>query len=180
MRCRNLTLLFGKHCQMENFQSQRMICPSQQLALIMVSTVVVGDAVLQVPVGALADRISRTALFKFCGLMLLLSSLALPFALHTVLVWPVLVLFGASAGALYTLSIILVGQRYRDDELVRANAHIAMLWGLGCLLGPMLTGAVSQWMTGHALPIMMAIAALIFVLLARRPGAFDAVTVDRV
>ena len=44
----------------------------------------------------------------------------------------------------------------------------------------MLTGAVSQWMTGHALPIMMAIAALIFVLLARRPGAFDAVTVDRV
>ncbi len=88
-------------------------------------------------------------------------------------------LFGASAGALYTLSIILVGQRYRDDELVRANAHIAMLWGLGCLLGPMLTGAVSEWMTGHALPIMMAIAALVFVLLARRPGAFDAVTVDR-
>ncbi|MDL2199470.1 MFS transporter [Halopseudomonas aestusnigri] len=152
---------------------------AQQLALIMVSTVVVGDAVLQVPVGALADRVSRTALFRFCGLILLLSSIALPLVLHTVLIWPVLVLFGASAGALYTLSIILVGQRYRDDELVRANAHIAMLWGLGCLLGPMLTGAVSQWLTGHALPIMMAIAALIFVLLARRPGAFDAVCIDR-
>ena len=62
--------------------------------------------------------------------MLLLSSLAMPMALHTVLIWPVLVLFGSSAGGLYTLSVILVGQRFRDDALVRANANIAMLWGL--------------------------------------------------
>jgi len=152
---------------------------AQQLALIMVSTVVVGDAILQVPIGWLADKFSRTALFKFCGVILLLSSLAMPFVLHTVLIWPVLVLFGSSAGGLYTLSIILVGQRFRDDALVRANAHIAMLWGLGCLLGPVATGAASQWLNTHALPMMMAIAALVFVVLAWRRGAFAAVAVDQ-
>jgi len=150
---------------------------AQQLALIMVSTVVVGDAVLQVPIGWLADKFSRTALFKCCGVILLLSSLAMPLVLHTVLIWPVLVLFGSSAGGLYTLSIILVGQRFRDDALVRANAHIAMLWGLGCLLGPVATGAASEWLNTHALPMMMAIAELIFVLLAWRRGAFAAVAV---
>ena len=144
----------------------------QALALIMVSAVVIGDAVLQVPIGWLADKFSRTALYRACGMVLVLSSLALPLLLHTALIWPVLVLFGASAGGLYTLSLILVGQRYRDNALVRANAHIALLWGAGCLLGPLSTGAASKWLSSHALPGLMAVGALGFVMLAWRRGAF--------
>jgi MFS family permease len=145
---------------------------SQQMALYMVSAVVVGDAALQLPIGWMADRIARQTLFRCCGVVLLLSSMAIPPMLHTSLIWPLLVLFGASAGGLYTLSLILVGQRYRDDALVRANAHIALLWGIGCLLGPLSTGAASQWVSGHALPILMALGAAGFVLLAFRRGAF--------
>jgi MFS family permease len=148
---------------------------AQQQALIMVSVVVVGDAALQLPLGWLADRVPRQALFRCCGVVLLLSSLSIPLLLHTPLIWGVLVLFGASAGGLYTLSLILVGQRYRDDALVRANAHIALLWGAGCLLGPLSTGAASQWVSGHALPVMMAIGAAGFVWLAFQRGAFSEV-----
>ncbi|PAU86877.1 MFS transporter [Pseudomonas sp. WN033] len=151
---------------------------SQQLALIMISVVVIGDAALQVPIGWLADKVSRTTLFRSCGLVLLGSSLAMPLALHSPLIWPVLVLFGASAGGLYTLSLILVGQRYRDDALVRANAHIALLWGVGCLLGPASTGAASQWLSSHALPMLMAAGALVFIYLAWQRGAFTAVAVE--
>ncbi len=148
---------------------------AQQLALIMVSTVVVGDAALQLPIGWLAERVPRQTLFRCCGVVLLASSLSIPALLHTPLIWPVLVLFGASAGGLYTLSLILVGQRYRDDALVRANAHIALLWGIGCLLGPMSTGAASQWISGHALPMLMALGAAGFVWLAFQRGAFSEV-----
>ena len=151
---------------------------SQQLALIMISVVVIGDAALQVPIGWLADKVSRTTLFRSCGLVLLGSSLAMPLALHSPLIWPVLVLFGASAGGLYTLSLILVGQRYRDDALVRAHAHIALLWGVGCLLGPASTGAASQWLSSHALPMLMAAGALVFIYLAWQHGAFTAVAVE--
>ena len=101
----------------------------QAVALAMVSTVVVGDALLQLPIGWLADRVSRSGLFGGCGLVLLLSSLAIPLLLQTPLIWPLLVLFGASAGGLFTLALILIGERYRDDALVRANAHVAQLWG---------------------------------------------------
>ncbi|MGH8354017.1 MAG: MFS transporter, partial [Pseudomonas sp.] len=147
---------------------------STSVALSMASTVVVGDALLQLPVGWLADRVSRQALFRGCGLVLLLSSLSIPALLHTALIWPLLVLFGASAGGLFTLSLILIGERYRDEALVRANAHIAQLWGLGCLLGPLATGAASQWVSGHALPLLMALGAAGFVYLAWRRDAFAA------
>jgi cyanate permease len=93
--------------------------------------------------------------------------------LHTPIIWPVLVAFGASAGGLFTLSLIMIGERYRDDELVRANAHVAQLWGLGCLIGPLTTGAVSQWLSGHALPLLMAVGAFVFIILASRQGAFS-------
>lgn len=147
---------------------------TQEVALFMVSVVVVGDAVLQLPIGWLADRISRQLLFRCCGLVLLVSSLAIPALLHTALIWPLLVTFGASAGGLFTLSLILIGERYRDDELVRANAHVAQLWGIGCLIGPLTTGAVSQWISGHALPLLMATGAAVFVVLAWRDEGLSA------
>ncbi|MCG8909833.1 MFS transporter [Pseudomonas sp. DP-17] len=143
---------------------------TQAVALAMVSTVVVGDALLQLPIGWLADRISRQMLFKGCGIVLCASSLAMPLLLQHIAIWPVLVLFGASAGGLFTLSLILIGERYRDDALVRANAHIAQLWGIGCLIGPLATGAASQWISGHALPLVMALGAAGFVILVSLRG----------
>ncbi|MBD9632939.1 MULTISPECIES: MFS transporter [unclassified Pseudomonas] len=143
---------------------------TQAVALAMVSTVVVGDALLQLPIGWLADRISRQTLFKGCGIVLCASSLAMPPLLHHIAIWPVLVLFGASAGGLFTLSLILIGERYRDDALVRANSHIAQLWGIGCLIGPLATGAASQWISGHALPLVMALGAVGFVILVSLRG----------
>jgi MFS family permease len=144
-----------------------------EVALFMVSTVVVGDAVLQLPIGALADHMSRRTLFTGCAVTLMCSSLAIPLLLHTPVIWPLWVLFGASAGGLFTLSLVLIGERYRDDALVRANAHVAQLWGIGCLLGPLLAGAGSQWISGHALPLLMAIGAAGLVVLTRRRGAFE-------
>ena len=146
-----------------------------EIALAMVSTVVVGDALLQLPIGALADRVSRRTLFTGCAMALLLSSLAIPLLIDTLLIWPLWVLFGASAGGLFTLSLILIGERYRDDALVRANAHVAQLWGVGCLIGPLAAGAGSQWISGHALPLLMAAGALGLVILVSRQGAFGAV-----
>ena len=147
-----------------------------ELALFMVSTGVVGDAVLQLPIGALADYMSRRTLFTGCAMTLLVSSLAIPVLMHTPAIWPLWVLFGASAGGLFTLSLILIGERYRDDALVRANAHVAQLWGIGCLIGPLAAGAGSQWVSGHALPLLMAAGAFGLVLLAMRPNAFEPAT----
>lgn len=145
----------------------------QDRTLHMLGALVLGNALLQLPLGLLADRLPRAALMRACGLLLLASSLLLPGLLHSPLVWLLLPLLGASAGGLYTLALVLVGARYRDDALVRANAHIAMLWGLGCLLGPLFSGAASQWLSGHGLPLLLAGGAALFLVLAARRGAFE-------
>ncbi|WP_254795595.1 MFS transporter [Atopomonas hussainii] len=145
---------------------------NEALALTIVSVVVIGDACLQLPIGWLADRVSRTRLYAVSGVVLLSTCVAMPMALHSWLLWPLLVLFGASAGGLYTLSLILVGEHFRDTALVRANAFIAMLWGVGALLGPTSTGAASQWLTGHALPWLLALGALWFLWLLKRYPLF--------
>ena len=147
----------------------------QATALRMAGAVVIGDALLQLPLGWLADRVPRRALFRTCGLALLLVSLAIPALLQSAFIWGLLILFGASAGGLFTLALILVGERFRDAALVRANAHVAQLWGIGCLLGPLATGAASQWLSGHALPLLMAGGAAGFLLLElRRTAAGEA------
>ncbi len=146
---------------------------AQASALRMVGAVAVGNALLQLPLGLLADRLPRAALFRGCGLLLLATCMLLPPLLHSPLVWLLLPLFGASAGGLYTLALVLVGARYRDEALVRANAHIALLWGLGCLLGPLSSGAASQWLSGHGLPLLLAGGAALFLVLAARRGAFE-------
>jgi MFS family permease len=133
---------------------------TQEIALTMVSVVVVGDALLQLPVGWLADQLPRQRLFLGCGVVLALVSLAIPVLVHTPAIWPLWVLFGASAGGMFTLSLILIGERFRDDALVKANSHVAQLWGIGCLIGPVTTGAASQWVSGHALPVLMAFGAI--------------------
>lgn len=145
----------------------------QGRALHMLGALVLGNALLQLPLGLLADRLPRTALLRACGLLLLASSLALPLLLHSPLVWLLLPLLGASAGGLYTLALVLVGARYRDDALVRANANLALLWGLGCLLGPLCSGAASQWLSSHGLPLLLAGGAAVFLVLAVRRGAFE-------
>ncbi|MEI4708327.1 MFS transporter, partial [Pseudomonas aeruginosa] len=70
--------------------------------------------------------------------------------------------------------LILIGERYREDALVRANANVAQLWGIGCLLGPLACGDASQWISGHALQLMMALAAAGIVVLVRLRGAIQA------
>ncbi|WP_263261916.1 MFS transporter [Pseudomonas sp. RIT-PI-S] len=146
-----------------------------RIALYMVSAVVLGDAVLQLPIGALADRLPRRGLFLGCAGLLAISSVSIPVAIHHPIIWLLWVLFGASAGGLFTLSLVFIGERYRHDELVRANAHVAQLWGVGCLIGPLIAGAGNQWLTGHALPLMMAAGAAGLVLIASRQPALATV-----
>jgi hypothetical protein len=49
---------------------------------------------------------------------------------------------------------------------------VAQLWGVGCLLGPLAAGAGSQWISGQALPLLMAAGAMGLVVLSRRREAF--------
>lgn len=68
--------------------------------------------------------------------------LGLPLSIsYPTLLWPSLVILGAAAGGVYTLAIILIGQKFSGPDLITANASAGLLWGIGSLLAPLFSGA---------------------------------------
>ena len=133
--------------------------PEAQAAL-MVTALLVGITVFQLPIGWLADRLDRERLLWGCGVVILLSSLLLPWAVRwPVLVWPLLLVLGGAGGGSYTVALILLGQRFRGQELVNANAAFGILWGVGSLGGPLLGGVGMRLLNPDGLAYALALAA---------------------
>ncbi|AZC49722.1 MFS transporter [Pseudomonas chlororaphis] len=150
-----------------------------KLAALMVSIILLGDAAFQFPLGWLSDKAGRAAIYLGCGVVSLVIGLGLPLLMnYPTLLWPSLVILGAAAGGVYTLAIILIGQAFSGPDLVTANASAGLLWGIGSLLGPLLSGAAMNG-GAHGLPLTLSAAAAVVVLFALslvRQGLPDRVT----
>lgn len=145
--------------------------PEQQ-ATLMVTTLLVGITVFQLPIGWLADRLDREALLWSCGVVILLCALLLPWAVRVpILLWPLLLVLGGAGGGSYTVALILVGQRFRGEALVNANAAFGLLWGLGGLCGPLLGGMAMGILDPDGLAYALALAAVGFLWVFHRRRA---------
>ena len=105
------------------------------------SAFVVGNLVLQWPIGWLADRVDRRAVLAAAtmasaALVMLLTLVPAhsPAVLGVVLVW------GGISFGIYPLGLALLGQRFRTGDIARANTVFSMLYIGGGLIGQPLTG----------------------------------------
>ncbi len=138
---------------------------AEAVAAAMITVLIAGNVALQVPIGWLADRMDRERLLAYCGAGVGLGALLLMPTAGSWLMWPVLVLLGTAAGGVYTLAMVLVGQRFRGADLVTANAAFGVLWGLGTLLGPVSAGLLMRWFDPGGLPLTWLLLALGFLAL---------------
>lgn len=133
------------------------------IAAFMATVILLGDMICQLPLGWLSDRFDRPTLHLVCGVAAMVIGLALPWLIsQPSLLWPALMLLGAVAGGVYTLALVLIGQRFRGRDLVTANAAAGMLWGVGSLLGPLLSGSLMD-LGPQGVPVALALAAGLFV-----------------
>ncbi|MBV4461924.1 MFS family permease [Pseudomonas sp. F-14 TE3623] len=137
-----------------------------KFAALMVTVILLGDAAFQFPLGWLSDKVARPTIYLGCGVLSLAIGVCLPWLMnYPFLLWPSLVLLGAVAGGVYTLAIILIGEGFKGPDLVTANASAGFLWGVGSLLGPLVSGA-AMTTSAHGLPLALSAAAALFVLFA--------------
>lgn len=130
---------------------------------LMVTALLAGITLFQLPIGWLADRVDRERLLGVCGVLILVGSLALPWAVQLpALLWPTLLLLGGAGGGSYTVALILVGQRFRGQELVSANATFGIIWGVGNLSGPLLGGTGMALLNPDGMAYALALAAAVF------------------
>jgi hypothetical protein len=60
------------------------------------------------------------------------------------LFWVVVFIWGGAYYAIYTLSLVRLGERFRGAALVAGNAAFAAMWGAGGLVGTPVIGAAMQ------------------------------------
>ncbi len=138
---------------------------SPNLAALSLSALYLGGIVLQLPLGWASDRTERVSVLRICGLAALLGGLVLPLLGDAVeLIFIVLFLWGGFAGALYPVALSAVGDRFRGERLVAANAAVVMCYGFGSLAGPVLAGSMMSAFGANGLPWLIAAAAACFLI----------------
>jgi MFS family permease len=144
---------------------------SETVAASLLSIWLSGNILFQYPLRWLADRWSRLRTMATCALLALVGQALVPAAVGTpALLWPLLVLLGGLMGGLYTLSLTLVGERFRGADLTQANTAFVMTFQLGTIAGPPYSGALMQLLGAASFPwtLLPPLALLAAVLLA--PG----------
>jgi MFS family permease len=131
-------------------------------ATSLITILMVGAIVLQLPIGWLADRLDRYRLIVWLAGLSTLGALVWPLALqHLWLARVLLFCWGGVFVGIYTVMITLIGQRFQGAELAGAYAALSVAWGVGALLGPALGGAAMA-LTLHGLPWLSAILCAFF------------------
>lgn len=134
-------------------------------AALLVSVSGMGGTLAALPAGMLADRFDspaqgRRTLMAICAALIFLSTCASPWVSQQPwLIWPMVAVWGASGGALYTLAMIDIGARERGMALVNATAVLVLAYTLGGLVASSVSGAVLELSFDVGFPaLLMAVA----------------------
>jgi MFS family permease len=125
----------------------------------------IGVLAIQLPIGWAADRMSRSRLLLVTTVLAFVICLLLPHLVRLPLgLWPSLFLLGVATGGVWTVSLALMGEVFRGEQLASALALRSILYGLGAVVGPPIGGlALGAW-SGSGLPLMLAAVCAFFAL----------------
>jgi MFS family permease len=138
-------------------------------AMQLISVLMLGAIVLQLPIGWLADKMNKRRLVLALAAISSVTALFWPFALReTWLAFTVVFVWGGLFVGIYTVMLAMVGSRFQGNDLVGVYAVMGLAWGLGALVGPTLAGVAMGVNALFGLPGIIALGCAVFaVFLAR-------------
>ena len=136
----------------------------RETAALALTAFVLGNTVLQFPIGWFADHFPKRAVMAGCGILTGTCSLLVPFVFGSWALWPVLTVMGATAAGIYTVSLGELGERFSGHELVTGTASFSTMWGVGALVGSLAAGWSIAGFGPDGLPFSMAAVFLVFIL----------------
>lgn len=124
-----------------------------------------GGILLQLPIGHLADRMGRWRVLTF----VIIASTILPLLIlisgdFQPALFPLVLLYGGIAGAIYTIGLALLGERLEGGAITAANAAFIFAYGLGSLIGPPLSGAAMDTWDPYGLMIALSLMSGLYLL----------------
>jgi MFS family permease len=136
---------------------------SEQGAMRLISTLMLGAIILQLPIGWLADRVNPRRLALGLAVLSAVSALVWPWMLSTHwLAYSLIFVWGGLFVGIYTVMLTMVGSRYSGSDLVGIYAVMGLAWGGGALIGPSMAGLAMGVNPYYGLPVFVAIACAFF------------------
>lgn len=129
-------------------------------AALLLSLISAGGMVMQLPMGALADRFSPRFTVLLATGVGAAGGLVLPhlIAAPGMALWLHMFLWGGVMTTIYTCAIILLGHEHKAANLANATLAFQMMYGMGNIIGPIVTGNAIETVGTAAVPWMMGLA----------------------
>jgi MFS family permease len=148
---------------------------SAQTGALWLSAFVIGNVILQWPIGWMADHFDRRVVLAGCTLASAILVALLPaVSAQSPIIAGVIMLWGGLSFAIYPVGLALLGQRFGGGDIARANTAFSMLYILGGLIGRPLAGAAMDAVgdpgLGWTLALFYSIAAVAALLAFHRRG----------
>jgi MFS family permease len=137
---------------------------TEEMALISASVLLLGDTILEVVFGILADKFGRKKIHYLCTVLLIMTSLLIPLTIHSIYWWPNILLLGGSAGGIYILNMMETGLRFKGRQLIKMTAILGGFWGLFSLIGPLSLGLLMNLLNSWSITIVMTIMGIMLLL----------------
>jgi MFS family permease len=134
------------------------------MAALTVTAMALGNVVLQLPLGWLADRTSKRVVMAGCFVVCGGGMLVIQPLMDTIWIWPVLPVLGAAAFGIYSIGLAMLGDRFTGSDLVAGTTAFSSMWGLGALAGSVLAGVAMDVFGPEGLPLSMFGVFLLYVL----------------
>jgi predicted MFS family arabinose efflux permease len=123
----------------------------------LLTAVGLGNVLLQIPLGLLADRLDKIRLLAFVSLVGVVGAAALPFTAASLpATLTVLFLWGGTTAGLYTVGLSALADRFQGSDLAGANAAFVAMYGLGMMVGPAAIGVGLDTAPRAGAPLVMA------------------------
>jgi MFS family permease len=145
---------------------------SEHRAMQLISTLMLGAIVLQLPIGWLADKVDKRRLALTLAWISALTALLWPFALQeTRLAFVMVFVWGGLFVGIYTVMLAMVGSRFQGNDLVGVYSVMGLAWGAGAMLGPGMAGIAMQGSARFGLPGIIALVCAVFGLFMMRSSS---------
>lgn len=130
---------------------------TEQRIASLITCFIAGNAVLQIVLGRMAERLGSVPTMIGCALTAVTGCLLLSTFFESWLIWPLVFVWGGASFGIYTMSLIQLGERFSGQFLIAGNAAFAFFWGIGGMVGSPVTGMVMQLVGYQGLPITLGV-----------------------
>jgi MFS family permease len=108
------------------------------------------------PTGRIADSWSRRGIIIISLVTATICALLLATEITRWTAWPIALLLRTGGFGLYGVAMTVMGDKLKGADLITGSSLLTLMWGLGGIAGPPITGSVIDFTSIHALPFLMA------------------------